>query len=86
MANGDDTLESAVDKLIAKVEQGEQVDNGDLFDEDSNDALANIELVNNTPPAKLAIYCNGFMYVYSITGRYVYEKEEDLSDIKLTEL
>lgn len=49
--------------------------NGDLFDEDSNDSLGQIELVNGTLPAQLSIYLNGFLYVYKIDRRYGYETE-----------
>lgn len=66
------TPESNVNKDIA-AEIAAAIENGDLFDEDSNTQLTNIELVNGVPPARLSLFVNGFFYVFTIDHRYGFD-------------
>lgn len=85
--------EATAEKILDELDT-DKLEAGDLFDEDSGDSLGQIELDNNTVPAKLSVFCNGYIYVYSITGRYKHEEEkpvakqvkEAIGDIKLSDL
>lgn len=66
------------------------LENGDLFDEDTGEHLATIDLKSTakmieddsqTIPASLSLFFNGFWYVYKIDSRYEEEKEETSSEI-----
>lgn len=101
MATTTDQDDEATAERILDELDTDKLENGELFDENSGDLLAQIELDNNTVPAQLSVFCNGYIYVFSITGRYKHEVEkpavkqakeaigafkEAIGDIKLSDL
>lgn len=66
-------------------------DEGDVYDEDTGEFLGNLQLTDQTLPAQLAFYHQGFWYIFKPDSRYKHEDapdpdiREELSGVQLAE-